>query len=191
MTLPVFPEMPIKWKSKKTPVFSTYVKVAGSGRRKSMTHQSYPDWEIECSLTGLTDEQIRRVAGFLLSVQGRLSPFLWKDPEDYRETNVLLGYGNGVNRNFQLVRRWGALNPEPVRDVVAGTLHVFCDGQEQDAYDFDDGLITLAMAPASGAAVTATFEYYWRVAMDADDVGWSVEFFDINEIDSFKVVTVR
>ena len=79
MTLPIFPEdIFVAWNSKKTVRWETTVKKSATGARKAMTNWAYPEVEIECSLVGLNDAQAVLVQGFICSLCGRLTPFLWR-----------------------------------------------------------------------------------------------------------------
>ena len=191
MTLSVFPEdIFVAWGSKKTLRWETIVKKSATGLRKTMTNWAYPEFEIECSLVGLTDEQTVRVQGFICSLYGRLSPFLWWDFEDHREEAAAIGTGDGERTNFQL-RRLMYKFPLPVTDIKADTLAVMADGAATEAYTLlDGGVIRFAEPPADGVAITAAFDYYWRVAFADDETEFEAQFLDTNK-SSIKMVTAR
>lgn len=188
--LPVFPEnISIGWESKKTLRWETTVKKSSSGVRKAMTNWAYPEIEIECALVGLTDMQALMVQGFICNLYGRLNPFLWRDFEDYHETNVPIANGDGSTTDFQLVRMAGSFNL-PVKDIKAGTLSVSVDGVAASVALLDDGAVRFASAPASGSAITASFDYYWRVAFADDETEFDSQFLNIGK-STIKMVTVR
>jgi len=191
MSYPIFPNLPsMAWNSKKIQRWNTIVKKAGSGKRKTMTNWAYPEWEIQCSYTCLNDDEIEQVAGFLATVRGQLLPFLWLDPEDYHETKVRIGTGNGTQTEFQLLRNFANMYVEPVRDIVPGTLTVYVDDVVTPVDLGTDGRITFAAAPKSGAIITATFKYYWRVAFKDDDLDWDNFWYGYYKLNTFSVVTV-
>lgn len=190
MTLPICPILPVKWGSKKNPVWETVVKKSGSGKRRTMTNQSYPLWEIEVDLVGLNEDQREEITAFLYSVKGQLEPFLWWDYEDHQETKILLGIGQGSVTDWQLVRRYKTVYTEPVTDLVANTLSVYINNVLVTNYSLlSNGLIRFTTPPVGN--ITASFEYYWRMALDDDDVGWEHVFNNISEVKNFKMVSVR
>ncbi len=192
MSLPIFPTLPsMAWDSQKTARWSTKVQNSGSGKRKSLSQWAYPEWEIECSYTCLNPAEIEQAAGFFNLVRGKFQPFLWKDPEDYKQTKVRIGTGNGVNTDFQLLRNLANLYVEPVKDVVAGTLTVYAEDNQIIVTIGTDGGITTATPPAEGAAITASFEYYWRVAFDSDELNYTNFWYSYYKLKKITVVTVK
>lgn len=191
MSLPVFPYFPsMAWNSTKTQKWDVVVKKSGSKKRKTMTTQAYPEWIIKCSYTALDSNEVDQLAGFFSKVKGRLSPFLWKDLEDYKQENVRVGTGNGVNKDFQLLRNYADDYVEPIYDIVSGTLTMYVDGLPVLYTMGTDGMITLATAAANGKAVTATFEYYWRVAFD-DDITWENFWYGFYKLNTITLVSAR
>lgn len=191
MALAIFPEMPIGWNSTKTIKWETKVVKSASGKRKAMTSIAYPEIEIESSLVGLTQQQIEAVGGFVCLRRGRLEPFLWKDPEEYKVENLQIGIGSGAKSEFQLFRLFGGFKL-PVTDVVDGTLAVYLNGTATTAYTLEEGgVVKFNATPQTGRAISASFEYYWRVAMADDGLTSEVQFLDINKISTLRLVTVR
>lgn len=192
MALPIFPDLPtMAWNSKKRQIWEgVKVQKSGSGRRKSLRTQAYPEWEIECSYTCLDTEQIKKAAGFFAMVGGEFQPFLWKDPEDYFEEAVRIGTGTGSQSQFQLLKNLGGYYIEPVRDVVSGTLTVKVNGAAVSVLSENNGLVTVS-PPAAGAVVTASFEYYWRVAFDGNSSEWENFWYNYYKLNKILVVTVR
>ena len=189
MSLPIFPNLPtMAWNNSKIPDIDVITKKSGTGKRKSMTTRAYPEWKLTMAFTCLNQEEIEKLAGFILMVGCQLSPFLWKDMEDYKQEKVRIGIGNGANTGFQLIRNWGNYYVEPVRDIVEGTLTVYADNIPVAATLEEDGWIELAN-PQPGKIITASFEYYWRVAFE-EIPDWSLFWYDFYRTKSFSVVTV-
>ena len=190
MSLPVFVSPPtMAWNSTKTQKWNTKIQKSASGRRKTLSRWPYPEWVLDCSYTCLDPEQVEYVAGFFARMRGEAGTFLWKDPDDYRQTGVQIGIGDGATVGFQLVRNYGGF-VEPVLDIVPGTLTVYVDGAEVEFTLQDNGWIEIT-APEVGAVVTATFEYYWRVAFDSDEATWENFWYNFNRMKSVKLVTVK
>lgn len=192
MALPIFPDLPsMDWNNTKKPVWNVTVKKSGTGKRKSMTTQAYTLWKLTMSFKCLDQTQIEKAAGFFSMIKGAYSPFLWRDMEDYRQKNVRIGLGNGENTGFQLVRNLGGYYVEPITDIAPGTLTVYVDDEPTTAILDTDGWIDLANAPPIGAVVTATFEYYWRVAVADDCPDWANFWYRFYQLNTFTLETVR
>jgi uncharacterized protein (TIGR02217 family) len=181
----------MEWKSAKTQNWDTTIQKSASKRRKTLSRQSYPEWEIDASFAKASQAEYEYTAGFFARMRGQAGTFLWLDPEDYKQTKVQIGTGDGVTTGFQLLRNWKDQFVEPVLDIVPGTLTVFVDDVAVDETLGDDGWDELAAAPAVGAIITASFEYYWRVACAKDEKTWTYVFADLYTLKGVKMVTVR
>lgn len=192
MALPIFPDLPsMEWNNKKKPNWNVTVKKSGTGKRKSMTTQAYTHWELTMSFRCLDQAQIEKAAGFFSMIKGPLTPFLWKDMDDYKQEKVRIGAGNGENKEFQLLRNLGGYYVEPILDIIPGTLTVYADNTPIAVSSETDGWTVLATAPPMGSIVTATFEYYWRVAIAGDCPAWENFWYGFYKLNSFTLETVR
>lgn len=180
----------MEFNSKKIEIWdSVIVKKTGSGRRKSLSRRAYPDWAIQVKFTGLTDAQVESIAGFIGQQRGEFEEFLWLDPVDYQETAVRIGTGNGSNTDFQLVRNLADKFIFPITDYAAGSLTVYVNGVAVTVTSVTEGLVKLAAAPALNAIVTATFQYYWRVAFDQGKFSWVDPFFNLYKFEQINMIT--
>ena len=120
-----------------------------------------------------------------------LEPFLWKDPEEYKVTKQQIGIGNGAKSEYQLFRSFGVFTV-PVTDVVANTLTVYINDVATTAYTLEEGgIVKFSGTPQTGKVISASFEYYWRVALADDGLTSEVQYLDINKISALRMVTVR
>lgn len=188
----IFPDLPGQdFGSKKTQRWDVKVQKSGGKKRKAMTSQVYPEWEIEVAYKALTKENTDKIMGFFGAVKGPLTPFLWRDLEDYQENGVRLGLGDGMNSNFYLIRNVGGYMADRVFDVVSGTLKVYVNGAPAEYTPGADGLVSLNTAPDAGTVISADFEYYWRVCF-AEEYAESVNiFYDLYENKKIRLVTVE
>jgi uncharacterized protein (TIGR02217 family) len=192
MDLPIFQSPPsMAWNNAKTQSWETKIQKYGSGKRKTLSRWSYPEWTLECSYTCLDQEEIEYAAGFFAMVRGQHQPFFWLDMEDYHQEKVRIGVGDGINTGFQLVRNFKDLFVEPVYGVVNGTLQIFADAELINAPLKEDGWVEFMIPPASGKIITATFDYYWRVAFESDDFDWTNFWYGFYKLNKIKLVTAR
>ncbi len=158
------------------------------------------------SLRSLDD--IEDMIAFFEARQGQLHAFRWKDWADYKSCRAsatvgyedqLIGLGDGVATDFQLVKTYASGPASQVRRItkpVVGTVRVGLQGDEvQLAVHFDldaeTGIIRFVTPPALGERVTAGFEFDVPVRFDTDKIQVSVASFQAGDVPHVPVVEVR
>lgn len=150
-------------------------------------------------------DDLAAVIAFFEARGGQLHGFRWKDWADWKSclpsqavgpSDQAIGLGDGAKKAFSLVKSYasGAQSYlRPIRKPVAGTVRVAVAGVEVTGFTVDaaSGVVTLASAPASGAAVTAGFEYDVPVRFDTDQLICSVATFRAGEVPQVPVIEVR
>jgi uncharacterized protein (TIGR02217 family) len=150
-------------------------------------------------------DDLEEIVAFFEARRAQLHGFRWKDWTDFKScpasadpdaSDQNIGSGNGVEVAFQLTKTYESGGVSYVRSItkpVAGRVLVAVDGAEiiNFACDYETGLVTLNDAPASGAMVTAGFEFDVPVRFDSDRIETSVASFNVGEIPSVPVVEVR
>ncbi len=184
---PVFPSLPgCGWSVTKAPRFQTRTQKAVSGRQLRIADQQYPIWSFTLTFPLLRDDndtraggglglgydELRTLAGFFLAAQGAYGTFLFADPSDNVVTNQSIATGDGATTAFPIVRSFGAF-AEPLSAAInetGNTLLVYVNGVLQTSgvstssrFGFANlaDTITFAAAPAVGAAIAASFSYYF------------------------------
>lgn len=163
----VFPELPgLTWDREKNPEFKTVIQTSASGCEKSAAMWVYPKWHFKLSYEFLRDDgtmqgELQQLIGFFLARRGDFDTWLYRDPEECRAVNQVIALGDGVTKEFQLVRNFAGLI-EPVFGIkVKPTILVAGAAAE---FDFNTwGLITFTDPPPDHAQIVATFDYYYRV----------------------------
>ena len=191
MTLSKFPTQlqgRVAYNSSKQQSWDSEVYESASGRYRSLSNQLYPKWKIHVLIQPLTDADARLLMGFVAARKGGYEPFLWKDVEDYHEQGIALAKVSPLV--YQAVAKFGNY-VEPVEYIE--NVKVYVDGTEQAAsgYTVANGYITFDSAPATGAVVTADYDYYWKVRFDDDGMGIDHIFDNVNRSQRFKLVTAR
>ncbi|CAN5393294.1 TIGR02217 family protein [soil metagenome] len=147
------------------------------------------------------------LVAFFEERRGRLHGFRFRDPADCKScapslTPVAgdqpLGTGDGTRKVFALAKTYGAGATAVVRPItkpVAGTIKIAVAGVFQTGgtftVDTTTGLVTLASAPAVGAAVTAGFEFDTPVRFDSDRIDVTLESFNAARVGAVALVEVR
>lgn len=130
------------------------------------------------------DSDIDQFIAFFNAMRGRLHGFRLKDWGDYRtgsnysppgyEDEVLVGDVDGVNKDFQLVKRYSIGSQEYVRYItkpVTGTTRVSLDSVEQMSgwtVDTTTGIVTFSTAPVVSTVVAGGCEFDVPVRFDTD-----------------------
>jgi uncharacterized protein (TIGR02217 family) len=124
-------------------------------------------------------DDVAVLTAFFEERRGALHAFRFVDPHDHKSCtpsadpsadDQLLGLGDGAERRFALIKRYG-VGPtawaRPIPKPVAGTVQVAVDGLPA-SFTLEGGEVVLASAPALGAAVTAGFRFDTPVRFDTD-----------------------
>jgi uncharacterized protein (TIGR02217 family) len=213
----LFPRIPgLAWDVKKVPTFSTGIQRSIAGREVRIGNFQNPIWEFTLTFEYLRndpsardengDTPLEMLEGFFLERQGQFDDFLLNESdltqrlEDSVYDQQLIGTGDGVTINFQLVRRIrkfyeAVFNPAgQAADVyVAGTL--MTPGAD---YTITNGMVSFTAAPAIGAAINASFIFLHRVRFDTGTSRGGFEGIELNnfmfnlyECSEIQLVTAR
>lgn len=178
----------LSWSSTKAMSWNTEVQTSGSGKVRTMTNLLLPNWTIETKFVYLTDDEYRKLLGFVALCKGAFEPFLWKDPEDYQEKNRQLPMVTAGT--YQAIMAMGDY-VEPVEYIENVTVWVDGQLQKSSTYSIVNGCIVFQTAPTATAIVKASYTYWWKVMFKDDGLTIEKVFQNINKTKSFKLVTVR
>lgn len=201
-TPPVFPTLAGQaWSVHKRPTFSTRVASHVSGREVHTAYYAQTLYEFEVTfdalvstanpaLAGAGATSLQTLLGFYLAAQGQLNSFLYIDPTDSVATNQTVGTGDGTTTTFALARTIGGYT-EPVSWVTAINA-VSVAGAAQGGWSLaTPNLLTLASAPAAGAAVTASFAYAFLCRFLDDQQDFENMMAGLWQLQSLKFRSVR
>ena len=153
-------------------------------------------------------DDIETLIAFFEARQGQMYGFRWKDWSDYKSCGAtaevdkrdqVIGQGDGVTTEFQLVKTYasgGVSYVRPIVKLVLGTVKVGLDQDEaREGVDFEvdlnRGVIQFAVPPAEGVEVTAGYEFDVPVRFDTDKIQVSVSSFKAGDVPNVPVVEVR
>ncbi len=179
---------------------------SGHEERNSPWADSRRRYDAGVGLRALDDIEV--LLAFFEARQGRLFGFRWKDWADFKSSrpsravardNQLLGMGDGVRREFPLLKRYrsgGHVYDRRIEKPVAGSVLVGLGGDalvETVHYEVDveRGIIAFFDAPPPGAEVTAGFEFDVPVRFDSDRIEVSAAGFRAGEVPRVPVVEIR
>lgn len=179
------------------PRFLTAITATQSGReqRVAQWQRSRGEWNVSTGIRSRAD--IEAVLAFFYARRGRAHGFRFRDWTDFRATGQLLGFGDGEETAFQLVRRYdsgGVVHARRITRPVEGTVVVYVDGMVVNngvSVDHDTGLVTFSAPPDPGVAVTADYEFDVPVRFDTDAADLTVETFEMQQWGRITVVEIR
>lgn len=203
MPLNSFPVLPgLGWSVTKTPAWKTRLQKSVSGRERRAQDQALPIWTWTLTYNFLRDEaaagynELRELMGFHAQQAGAFTPFLYTDPTDNSVTGQYLGTGNASQTQFQLVRNLDSALPgggyaEPITNPVSvGPVYVNGVQTTGNSFSTTTGILTMGVAPANGAVVTADFTYAFQVRFSDDTADFENFMFQLWRLRQVKLVSV-
>jgi len=149
-------------------------------------------------------DELHAAIAFFEARLGRLYGFRFKDWTDYKSCapgvavtpfDQPLGAGDGHTTRFPLVKTYSsgpASWQRLIRKPVAGTVRVAIAGSEVTSFAVDttSGSVTFTTAPATGAVLTAGFEFDTPVRFDSDTLSVNLANFRAGDIANIPLVEV-
>jgi uncharacterized protein (TIGR02217 family) len=196
-------------RSKGGPERRTDIVTLGSGREERNARWAHARRRYDAGYGVRSLAALSQVVTFFEERRGRLYGFRFRDRTDFRSspngtaptmTDQALGMGTGSKASFNLIKTYGAAfapYQRPIAKPVAGSVLVAVAGVAKTAgtqftLDAATGVITFTAGnvPASGAAVTAGFEFDVPVRFDADRLEIDLASFDAGEIPSIPLIEI-
>jgi uncharacterized protein (TIGR02217 family) len=151
-------------------------------------------------------DDLAAVVAFFEARNGRLHGFRFKDWGDYKSclssqtpaaVDQGIGLGDDAQASFPLVKAYHSGAQFWTRSItrpVAGSVSVALDGLDQPsgwAADAATGIITFDTPPASGAVITAGFEFDVPVRFDTDALDVTFHLERLGSITSIPLLEIR
>lgn len=150
-------------------------------------------------------DDIEVMIAFFEARRGPLFGFRWKDWQDFRScaasgqnhfADQIIGMGDGTTASFQLVKTYesgGYTYERPIKKPVQDTVIIGVNGVGVSDWSIDvaTGLVTFDTPPASGASITAGFEFDVPVRFAVDAIQTSMASYQAGDLPSVPVVEVR
>lgn len=188
------------------PMFNTAVVAIKSGGEQRNINWDVPlvPWDVG---TGIRRKaQIYSLLEHFMVVRGKGHGFRFKDWNDYKSgaptdtvtaTDQLLGTGDGVKTQFQLIKTYslgGLTMARKILKPVSGTTLIALDDVPQGSgwsVDTTTGLVTFTAAPGVGVTVKAGYEFDIPARFDTDRLEISPLALDAEEIPNIPVIELR
>lgn len=197
MSNAVFPSLPgLKIDTTRVAVWKTITHESVSGMEFRTALMTYPRYRISLSYEVLRSgngySEFQQLIGFFNQRRGSWDDFLFLDADDSTAAASVFGVGNGSTKTFTMSRDFGGFR-EPVLDFVSAP-QVFVDGVAQAtpaAYSINAGKCTFVTAPADGALLTWTGQFYKRVRFFRDEADYERFLMDLWSAKKVELITVK
>lgn len=154
------------------PEFSTSVVESQSGDEARNGRRMLPLGRYDAAVGVRTQEMADAVRDVFMVARGKLNTFRFKDWQDYRLTDGVIGTADGIITNFQLVKVYEVGAHALTRPIIlprSGTLTVKRNGSPIAGWtcNYNTGLVSFASPPAAGV-ISATCEFDVLARFDVD-----------------------
>ncbi len=173
------------------PTFSTSVLTSAGGaeQRNAAWSAALTSYDVGPGVRSEADIQV--LLGFFRARLGPARAFRLRDPFDSNAAGQRIGVGDGVERRFALVKRYGEMVRRITRPV-AGSVAVAVNGVRTQGFAVEPGgWVTLDAVPATGAVVTADFGFDVPVRFAQDRLSVTRATFLAGAAPSVPLVEVR
>lgn len=184
--------------------FSTQVIAAPSGHEQRISEWSDARMRYDVGPGVRSEAELAVLAAFFRARRGAARGFRFRDPLDHSSApgnstlsanDQPLGLGDGIRRDFPLVKYYGPVADGQVRRItqpVAGSLVVAVDGTSVQAFTLlEGGIILFDAPPADGAAVSAGFLFDVPVRFAEDRLTIGHATFRAGDVPSVALIEVR
>ena len=185
------------------PEFSTSIVVTASGheRRNSLWSDARLHFDVGPGIR--SEAELGELVAFFRARRGPARGFRISDPFDHSSNGMigvptmidqLIGIGDGVRADFQLVKTYGTHEPQvrPITRPRSETLLVSVGGAASTAWTLSEtGLLRFITAPPQGAEVRAGFLFDVPVRFAEDRLDVSAVNFAAGEAPSIPLIELR
>ena len=186
------------------PEFSTSVTVTASGheQRNSLWSDARIHFDVGPGIR--SENELAELIAFFRARRGAARGFRICDPFDHSShgmtgtpamSDQLIGIGDGLTADFQLIKSYGSGSEPQVRDITRPrreTLQVSVGDQESTAWTLlDHGVIRFDSAPDAGVEIRAGFLFDVPVRFAEDRIDVSGVNFAAGEAPSIPLIELR
>jgi uncharacterized protein (TIGR02217 family) len=182
----------------------TEIVTLGSGfeERNARWFNSRRKYDAGYGVKSLT--HLQTMVAFFEERRGRLHGFRFRDRLDNASclpsltptlNDQIIGEGDGVTTNFQLIKTYGSLFDPYVREVtkpVDGSVIVGVNGVLTPCTcDTSTGIITFQTPPLMGAVISAGYRFDVPVRFDTDKLNVSLTSFAAGHITNIPLIEIK
>jgi hypothetical protein len=168
MTLPIFPTSPVPANIQRTPVWGETAQQFDSGAEQANTPWVKPLMKYNLTLTNIPRSKQSSMAAFYNLVKGKVQPWLFKDPYDFRVNGaVCVATGTAPTSFFVRTAEGFPVIPDSGTLVITSALSGTLTSSTHYAFDPETGVFSARLAPSSADLWTASCEYFRKCKFDS------------------------
>jgi uncharacterized protein (TIGR02217 family) len=201
---PRFPD-DISYGSSGGPKWNTDILILKSGYESRNANWGQMRYKYNAAMGVRDNSQLDDLIHWFNAMQGRQHGFRFKDWTDYTSSDLgtavtpldqLLGTGNGVLTQFQIVKTYTQGSQSRVRTItklVTATVKVAVNEVEVTTgftVNYNTGIITFTSPVANGHTVKAGYEFDVPVRFDTDELSIAIEHYQTGTL-SVPIVELR
>ncbi len=180
------------------PVYSTDIVITRSGHEQRNSNWAEARARYDVAHGVKSQAQLDTLIAFFRARKGRADGFRFKDWTDFSATSQVIGTGDDMQSQFQLVKTYengSVIESRTISKPVDGTVKIYLDGVLVDEANYSvnvlNGLVTFVAAPADGVVITADFEFDVPVRFDTDRLSASLDAYGSNSWSNIPIVEIR
>ncbi len=185
-----FPE-DISYGARGGPEFSTDIIISKNGYEQRNVNWSDARVRYDVSHGVKTKKQMLALISFFRARRGMGYGFRFKDWADYQAVNQQIGTGDGLNKEFQLIKNY-LDSSRVINKPVEGTVSIFWDDDKftsEYVIDYTTGKVLFDTAPLTSCVIRADFEFdipvrfntdYLSISLDSTNTySWNISIIEI------------
>ena len=189
-----FPEL-ISFNSSSIVQFDTSVVVTKNGLEQRNINWNYAKMRFNIVNGIKTKSELDDILRFFRNVKGRAFGFRFKDWSDYNAKKQIIGYGDGIKKEFQLIKSYIVNNNFYTRKInkpVFSTVKIYLDNVESDNFsiDFTSGLLSFDYSIPMNVKVEADFEFDVPVRFESDVIEVSMETVNTGFVKDISLIEI-
>ena len=180
------------------PEYLTKIIPLNSGNEYRNITNSLSKLKYNISYVVKTNEQISKLLTFFRARRGKAIGFRFKDWSDYSAQNELIGIGNDVITQFQLIKIYKSGNSKYIRKItkpVLNSIALYCDKEKSisDTYqiDYTTGIINFNSPVKKNTKISANFKFDVPVRFDVDFLPISIDSKNLYSCNNIKLVEIN
>ena len=180
------------------PEYLTKIIPLNSGNEYRNITNSLSKLKYNISYVVKTNEQISKLLTFFRARRGKAIGFRFKDWSDYSAQNELIGIGNDVITQFQLIKIYKSGNSKYIRKItkpVLNSIVLYCDKEKSisDTYqiDYTTGIINFNSPIKKNTKIYANFKFDVPVRFDVDFLPISIDSKNLYSCNNIKLVEIN
>jgi uncharacterized protein (TIGR02217 family) len=187
----------ISYGSSGGPEYSTDIVMTYGGHEQRNINWSQARARFNVAHGVKTKAQLDTLIAFFRARKGRAVGFRFKDWTDYKATAQVLGTGDGVLTQFQLVKKYVSGATEELRPItkpISGSVKIYLNGVLKTSgltINYTTGLVIFTVAPAASVVVTADYEFDVPVRFDTDRLSATLDAYGVHSWLDIPLIEVR